>query len=175
MMVAAFDPSTTRFGVAFGNSFDAGPRSLVWKLPGAEDEVFDRTLSIASDSARELLTLVKAKIVFIEAPIIIAASSTHTMMSLIQLVGAVRAAASRAGCAVRMVATSTVRRHFIQAGNLKSAEAKRAVMERCRLLGYSITDDNSADACAAWDYGMSTVNPKFAPKSTPLFAGGARA
>ena len=169
--VVGFDPSTTRFGVACGGERDSKPTSFVWPLPGAEPHVFDRTLSVAFSSASELLLACKATDVFIEAPIIIAASSTHTMMSLIQLVGAVRAAAARAGVRSHMVATSTVRKHFIQQGNLKSAEAKRAVMDRCRLLGYAITDDNSADACAVWNYGISLVCPKWSPQGTPMFAG----
>jgi len=169
--VVGMDPSTTKFGIACGGERDPRPRSFVWKLPGADEHQFDRTLSIAFTSAYELLMATKATDAFIEAPIIISDRSAHTMVALMQLCGAVRAAATRAGCRVHMVASSTVRKHFIQAGNLKSVEAKRAVMRRCELLGYEITDDNSADACAVWNYGISLVCPKWSPQGTPLFAG----
>jgi len=169
--VVGFDPSTTRFGIACGGEKDGSPKSFVWKLPGADPHVFDRTLSIAFGSAYELLMATKATDAFIESPIIINASSTHTMMSLIQLVGAVRAAAARANVRTHMVASSTVRKHFIDSGGLKSKEAKRAVIERCRLLGWPVEDDNAADATACWSYGISLVAPRWAPKATPLFSG----
>jgi len=169
--VIGLDPSTTKFGVACGGEKDGCPRSFVWALPGADPLFFDRTLSIAFGSTYELCMATKATDVFIESPIIISASSTHTMLSLIQLVGAVRAAAARASVRTHMVASSTVRKHFIQAGNLKSKDAKRAVIERCRLLGWAVEDDNAADATACWSYGISLVAPKWSPRSTPLFSG----
>jgi len=169
--VVGFDPSTSRFGVACGGERDPRPRSFVWKLPGADPHVFDRTLSIAFTSTYELLMATRATDLFVEMPIIVNDSSTHTMMALIQLVGAIRAAAAKAGVRVHMVATSTIRKHFIGVGNLKTKEAKPAVMRRCELLGYEITDDNSADACAVWNYGISLVCPKWSPQGTPLFAG----
>jgi len=94
-----------------------------------------------------------------------------TPASAVRLVGAVRAAAARANVRTHMVASSTVRKHFIDSGGLKSKEAKRAVIERCRLLGWAVEDDNAADATACWSYGISLVAPKWSPRSTPLFSG----
>jgi Holliday junction resolvasome RuvABC endonuclease subunit len=170
--VVGADPSTTRFGIACGGERDPRPRSFVWSLPGADDLNFDRTLSIAFGSAYELLIATKATDVFIEAPIIVSDRSAHTMVALMQLTGAVRTAAARAGVRVHMVASSTVRKHFL--GNGRPDDPKRAVKERCRLLGYEVADDNAADACAVWNYGISKVCPKWSPNGTLLF-GGARA
>lgn len=46
----------------------------------------------------------------------------------------------------------TVRQYFINQGRLPSAEAKRAVMQRCRELGHEVKNDNEADALALWYY-----------------------
>lgn len=165
MIVVGLDPSTTRFGVAFGGPGDAAPKSLTWKLPGASDDVFDRTLSSASQSVTELCRFAKATHIFIEAPIIIDERSAHTMVALMQLAGAVRAAGSRAGCIIRMVAVSTVRKHFCGNGRAKKPE----VVARCALLGWRCDDDNAADACATWDYGMGVLRADRTARSTPLF------
>ena len=165
MMIIGMDPSTTKFGIAFGGSLDAAPKSLVWTLPGAADNVFDRTLSSAALSVSELCRFVKATHIFIEAPIIIGERSAHTMVALMQLTGAVRAAGSRAGCRITMVAASTVRKHFVGSGRAKKPE----VVARCLLLGWRCTDDNAADACATWDYGMSVLRVGSAVRSSPLF------
>lgn len=86
-----------------------------------------------------------------------------------------QAAGARANCRVHTCAVSTVRKHFVGTGNLKRDEAKRAVMDRCRLLGWPIAngegrdDDNRADANAVWAYSMALTFPTWAPNGTPLF------
>lgn len=165
--VVGLDPSTTAFGVACGGERDGSPRAFTWKLGGAEDHVFDRTLSVAFGSAYELFLACKATDAFIEAPIIVSDRSAHTMMALVQLAGAVRAAAARAGVRTHMVASSTVRKFFC--GHGRPENPKCAVQERCKLLGWPVSDDNSADAAATWAYGMAKVCPRWAPKSTVLF------
>lgn len=46
----------------------------------------------------------------------------------------------------------TVRQYFINQKRLPRAEAKRAVMQRCRELGHDVKNDNEADALALWYY-----------------------
>lgn len=58
---------------------------------------------------------------------------------------------------VRRVAVSSVRAHFINAGNLKGEIAKPRVMEKCRALGWVSKDDEDqsfdrSDALAGWSY-----------------------
>lgn len=166
--VAAFDPSTTKFGVAFGTERDGKPRTIVWQLPGADELVFDRTLGIVLDSVTSLLSVANVKLVAIEAPIIVAARSAHTMVALMQLAGVVRAASHKAGARVHMVASSTVRKHFVNHG--RPDDPKRAVMERCRVLGWDVANNDAADAAATWSWLMSKSFPRWSPKSTPLFA-----
>lgn len=171
-MLIGLDPSSTRFGVAIGGISDGAPRTHVWRLPGAGDDVFGRTLKGARQSVYELCRITRATHVVIEAPIHIPERSAHTMMALVQLAGSVREAAEAAECIVRLVAVSTVRKHFIGNGGLPSAEAKRATKQRCEQLRWLVEDDNAADAAATWAWGMATFFPAWSPKSTPLFASG---
>ena len=140
-------------------------------MPGAADHVFDRTLVKVSESIRELARLIKAKRVVIEAPLLLNDShhGADITVKLMQLTGAMRAAAARSGCIVTLVAVSTVRKHFIGAGRLPSNQAKAAVQARCDQLGWPYIDDNQADSAAVWSWGMSTFYPKWSPNSTPLF------
>lgn len=172
-MILAADPSTTRFGLALGGPDNGKPRAWTIKLPGAADNVLDRTLGNAADTIALQCRFSKVTLVAIEEPIIIDDRSAHTMKSLMQLTGAIRAAAHRSGCRVMLVHSSTVRRHFV--GHGFPHNPKQAVMDRCRLLNWEFTDDNSADAAALWCYAMSITFPKWAPNGTPLFAGGAAA
>lgn len=173
-MILACDPSTTRFGIAFGGPADGKPKAFTVKLPGADEHVFDRTLGNAADTVALYCRTQQVKIVAIEAPIIAygpnADRTAHTMASLMQLTGAVRAAAQRSGCSVLMAASSTVRKMFV--GHGRPEDPKRAVMARCKLLGWQFEDDNSADAAATWAWAMSVNYPQWAPNATPLFARG---
>ncbi len=62
-----------------------------------------------------------------------------------------------------------VRQHFIQERTLKREAAKRAVYERCKMLGWTASDDNAADALALWSYTAGLINPASALATTPLF------
>lgn len=167
-MLLALDLSTVKTGFAFGGESDHSPRTGVWSLPGADESVFDQTLARLADSVSSLAAMIKPKHVFIEAPLVIMDRSAHTMVALMQLTGAARSAATRAGGKVALIASQTVRRHFV--GSSRPENPKQVVMERCRLLGWSVQDDNAADAAATWCYGMSLKFPKWSPQGTPLFA-----
>jgi Holliday junction resolvasome RuvABC endonuclease subunit len=170
------DLSTVRTGYCFGGVDDSAPRGGVWKLPGSKPEVLAVTLGRLADSIITLHKLVKFTHVAIEAPIMPSDGMTNasTITALMQLTGAARASVFRCGATEHLVAVNTVRKHFIGKGNLPSAEAKAQTVRRCELLGWSVVDDNHADACATWAWCMASFFPKWAPKSTPLF-GGARA
>ena len=70
---------------------------------------------------------------------------------------------------------STVRKHFIQRGNLKDQDAKRRVARRCHALGWLADDEvhqtDRADALAILAYAMHRLLPEIAKETTPLFAG----
>lgn len=130
---------------------------------------------MASDSLTSLAQLVRAQSVCIEAPlhVIDRFHSAASASALIQLTGALRAAAHRAGCKVMLVSVHAARRHFIGTARMNGADAKAAVMQRCRVLGWDYQgNDNIGDAMAVWSLGMALRYPKRAPLTDPLFAQG---
>lgn len=176
-MLLGLDLSTVRTGFSFGGVNDGAPRGGVWRMPGADELVFDRTLAGIYESVLALARTIKAERVCIEAPLLLNDSDhgAGVTMCLIQLTGAARAGAKAAGCIVKCVAVSTVRKHFIGIGNLTSAKAKAAVQDRCTQLRWPFEDDNQSDANAVWSWGMATYYPKWSPRSTPLFRDAVRA
>jgi len=85
---------------------------------------------------------------------------------------------------IGLVYAQSARKHFVGQARfqneidprtgltMKSRDVgKEAVMRRCRMLGINAQDHNAADAAALWMYGASTMNPRLAHASTPLFGG----
>lgn len=173
-MLLAIDGSTVRTGFAIGGPGDVRPRGGVWKLPGCDELVFDTTLATVAECVMLTAQACKAEWCCIEAPldIIDRYHSAVTAMALMQLTGAIRAGAKRAGCKIDLVSVRQARRHFIGTGYLDGDTAKTLVMKRCRELGWTYQDDNQADANAVWAFGMSRHYPKHAPETTALFAAG---
>lgn len=68
---------------------------------------------------------------------------------------------------VREVSVQDVRQHFL--GARRPQNPKRAVIERCRALGYEPQDDNCADAIGIWHFATALIDPRTAARSTPLF------
>ena len=98
-------------------------------------------------------------------------TSTGAQHRLAGLHGIIRGLARAAGIPEIMgVNVNAVRSHFIQARYLRRDEAKRAVMVRCKMLGWTATDNNMGDALALWSYAQSLINPATALAVTPLFA-----
>jgi hypothetical protein len=62
-----------------------------------------------------------------------------------------------------------IRHHFIGDRSLRRAQAKAAIVQRCRQLGWNVVDDNAADACAAWHFACSLIDPTQAVRVSPLF------
>ncbi len=62
-----------------------------------------------------------------------------------------------------------VRAHFINNRGLKRVQAKAAVMAKCEMLGWRVTDDNQGDAAATWSYACALIDPKLALRGSPLF------
>jgi hypothetical protein len=175
-VLLALDLSSVATGFAFGDGSYTAPKVGVWRLPGAADDVFDRTLSVLGESILQLCRVIKATRVAIEAPIIAYGSqknrSAHTAATMLLLTGVARGAAYTATKRnAALVASSTVRKHFV--GHGFPDNPKKAVMDRCRLLGWQIDSHDAADAAALFAYDMAVHEPKWAPRSTPLFRGAA--
>lgn len=164
-MILAVDHSTVATGFAFGGEADASPRGGTWKLPGADELVFSRTCGELLESVRGTARNVGATKLIIEQPmyVIDRGHSAKAAAALSQLVGVLRAAGDRAGCAVVLAPVYDVRKYFIGNGRMKRDEAKRAVKDRCRILGWDYQDDNHADAIACWAWAMAKFYPKWRP------------
>jgi hypothetical protein len=71
---------------------------------------------------------------------------------------------------VAAVRVSEVRTFFL-GGNLRSDDAEKLTLQRCRKFGWAPKDHNEADALALWCYQCAQVDPTLAHKITPLFGG----
>lgn len=71
---------------------------------------------------------------------------------------------------IRRAEPNDVRRHFIGQTRAEDRNAtKRAVISRCRQLGFDPADDNEADAIALFDYQRALLNARYSAASGPLF------
>lgn len=170
-MIIGIDGSTVASGFAFGGPQDCGPRGGTWKLPGADEQVFDRTITMLGNSIMQLARMVKPTAIYIEAPFakIDREHSEHAAVALMQLAGGMRLAAGLVQCRVELIAVYNVRKYFIGTGYLSRDEAKPRVMEKCKALGWTYSDDNESDAKAVWAYGMSIEHPGWRPNAPQLF------
>lgn len=163
--VAALDLSSVSTGVAFGSEASDRPHCLTWRMPGASD--LARSCGILLESVSGLFAVSPPAIVIIEAPLYIAGRSAHTAKTLMALFGVAMGASHAAGARIIEGNVQTVRRHFV--GQSRPDDPKRAVMDRCRQLGWTVRNDDEADAAALWAFAMATNFKKWAPRSTPLF------
>lgn len=109
-----------------------------------------------------------------EAPLIVAnrggatvQTNVNTVRKLFGLAAVAELVGARLGMQVYEANISTARKHFASNGRAKKPE----VYERCRVLGWDVRSHDAADACAVWSLAKSLLEPKWAPRSTPLFAG----
>jgi crossover junction endodeoxyribonuclease RuvC len=119
------------------------------------------------------LQVSRPKIVVFEAPLpssfMRGRTNADTAMLLFGLPAVIGAVAYMRGVYdIRKGRVDDVRQHFIGQRRMPGAQAKRAVMNKCRLLGWNPTDNNAADALALWDYQCSLVAPRYAMRSTPM-------
>lgn len=151
------------------------PRVWTWRLgdPGASQaHRFAELLKRMSDH----LAVNKPDAIWIEAPLPPSALATmgstpHTAMLLLGLPAIVHAVAYLRGVyRVRLANVQDVRKHFCGQRRFSKGQAKGAVMDRCRVLGWRVANDHEADACALWSYACGQSNPRLAAALDPLFA-----
>jgi len=100
------------------------------------------------------------------------ARTTQITFGLPMVAGAAAIKLGVKGGRVRKARPNDVRKHFIgtrSAGDKNST--KRAVITRCRQLGFDPADDNEADALALLDYQRALLSKSFSAASGPLFRG----
>jgi len=147
--------------------------SIRFASAGASHEaIFAAALKWISDK----ITFYEPKTIVWEAPMATSfnrgrtTSNTTTLLyGLPAVIGAV--AYLRTVYDVRKATTRDVRQHFI-GQNPKGHIGKKLVVRQCRAMGWEVTDDNAADACALWHYTCALIEPKLALAPTPLFGRG---
>lgn len=115
----------------------------------------------------DFCTIEQPRALMIEAPMnartqVSIGSTEATAHRLIGLVGIAEMVAEARGIwTVRTANVQDVRKHFVGQARFKAKlDGKRAVAERCRLMGWSVPDLDAADAAALWDFGCSIFAPR---------------
>jgi hypothetical protein len=97
-------------------------------------------------------------------------TQTATRDRLCGLNAIMMACARRAGVGeIAEAQVQDIRGHFILERRQKRLLAKAEVMQKCKELGWIVTNDNAADAVACWHYAVSQINPERALETSPLF------
>lgn len=98
--------------------------------------------------------------------------SEEVSIALIGLAFATETIAASLGVRCERVHVQTVRRHFVGHGRPK--DPKKAVMDRCKQLGWPAPNTDATDAAAVWCFCKSSWDPTFRLEAaTPLFKGAA--
>jgi hypothetical protein len=77
--------------------------------------------------------------------------------------------ARASGVCVERCPISTVRKHFLGQGNLKSSIAKERAFQVCTTLGWNPNNFDEADAGAVWHWGCHKYDPDSVQIVDPLF------
>ena len=174
MLIAAFDIATVT-GAADGSP-SGKPRAWHWNLKAAGNS---RPLKLAMlrDYTDRYLSENKPDAVFYERGLGLAVAmeigmSDDTMALLRGAIGVVESCAAAARIKrIEAIGVQDARRHLLGAGRIPKGEGKRLVMERCRMLGWTVKNNDEADAACLWNFGVAVMQPLMAHVSTPLFGG----
>jgi len=164
MKILALDIATNT-GVCVGES-GATPKS--WSVNLGEGRSQDARFSEVLRLTQGLIQTHNPDFIAVEAAI----GGPKASHYLIGLVACVRGCAANRGVNCEGMHLGSIRKHFLGKSyttkhfpHLKTADAKKAikglVMDRCRLLGWHVEDDDAADAAALWDYTCATKVRKF--------------
>jgi Holliday junction resolvasome RuvABC endonuclease subunit len=166
MKILALDLATS-VGLAFGQALSA-PVTWSVNLGAGDKQKFARAMKMTKRAIEEY----QPDVVAIEAPIQGNMKSTF----LIGLVACVEGVCEWMDVPTEKHNIATVRKHFLgYAPNLRDfkgsrlqqqKQVKALVMNRCRVLGWSVGSDDCADAAAVWDYAMSIRRGDHAMKTT---------
>lgn len=171
MRVLALDLSTTS-----GAAFD-GPsgRPLFSTLKGSmpDDDDFGPLFAKFRAWLCDLIAVQRPDAIVIEAPWIPLGNtgrptSVPIVYMLVSLAGIAEECTKTHEIDCFKEAVDTVRKHFLGTARPKG-DPKKAVMTRCRLLGWPIKNDHEADAAALWCLAKSVLDKTWSPNDTRLF------
>ncbi|HEX5508771.1 MAG TPA: hypothetical protein VFX37_09730 [Pseudolabrys sp.] len=161
--VLALDPAT-KTGVAFGR---AGQKPQLWTENfGSEDATCEDIYARATLFLADFLRTHPVGLFVIEGVVPPSGAKGFTNHNTTMItVGLFAIFVGIARCKRipwRRVTVSSWRKHFLGSGRMKTDEAKRAAVKRCRMLGWHPPDHNAADAAGMWDWGCSQLrSPSF--------------
>ena len=96
----------------------------------------------------------------LEEPYVGRDSRVSSLMPLFGYRAAAMMAGESKGLLVFTSTPSTVRKHFLGTGGGKRADAKRAVLDKCRWRGWDPRTEDEADALALWDHRCACLSPE---------------
>jgi hypothetical protein len=170
--VLALDLST-RLGWCVDGADVLPPRTGTYRLPSAVGGNIGKPLLLYSEWLAAMLSGAdKPALVAFEAPAMGGRGivmNAETAALLVSLAGVTEMIAEAYGVACESAHVQTVRKHFVGSG--RPPNAKKAVMDRCRLLGWAVADDNAADAAAVWAYAKARRDKTFRLESTTALFG----
>ena len=167
-MILAFDLATVS-GVAIGSPLSV-PKAWSVDLGAGMSDAHKWSKGLRM--TRACIAKYEPSLVVVEAAI----GGPKSSQFLVGLMACVLAQATDMGVPVKQYHLGSIRKHFLgsnpsvrgmaakNAGAAKKA-IKGMVMHRCRSLGWSVVDDNAADACALWDYATSLESAAHAVKT----------
>lgn len=168
MIVLALDLARTT-GWACGPS-DKRPEKSGSIRFGTADASRGIVFSEAQRWIWEFLREHKPKVIVWESPILLPTDTPERLEVPFGLPAIVEAAAyNLAIYNTRKADVHSIRKFFL-GFRPKRDEAKLAVTQRCRVLGFEPKDDNEADAIACWFYQAAHIDRAIGANVTPLFA-----
>jgi len=167
MKIMAFDLATNT-GIAIGDARDR-PYCHSERL-GQSGHLHGARFFQAFSMTARLIKQHSPDLIVIEQPI---ASGVTGAASRVQLAMGLRASvmavAYGRGIKCEEYPVQSIRKHFIGNAKMKRTEAKAATIERCKLLGWHVANDNEADAAAVWDYTRAKHLQISTPPNRSLF------
>lgn len=164
-------------GVAEGAPGALRPSSWTWTLSDPQDGLAVQCVELARVLNKRLLQAPRPSLVVVEAPLGLAAfrnlgASEISIRSAYALNAVVTGIAGAFMIPVREAGVGQVTKHFTgQVRHGGRDPRKRAVIARCRILGYvpsDCTDDDRCDALAVWDWACAHIARR--PRELALYA-----
>lgn len=146
------------------------PRGITYRLPTGGNDLGGAGLAF-SDWLHGLASIERPDLIALEAPVLgNTGAKVFTSEMLVGLAFMAEVVSKSLHIPTVRAHVQTVRRHLL--GNGRPRNPKRAVIDRCRLLGWAPKNDNEADAMALWLHTKARLDRTFRIETgTPLFAG----
>ena len=167
MRILAFDPGD-KMGVCFGVA--GGTPEFMSPRIGGSNVIMARRCMEAMLITRRMIKRYEPDLLVIESPYF-DRRKPNAARALFQYLGCFLGVAESMGVRTDEYTVAEIRKHFISASNLRRASAKASVMEVCRTIGWSVRNDNEADAGALWEYACSREKLSNMMPGTGLFKG----